>query len=77
GMVGICISFVKKKRKLFFCGLIATLDLAIVYHSIFNSLVQGPEYIQNYIGFAMPIATYIPIVYFIRKRRKDEAKEIE
>ncbi len=77
GMVGICISFVKKKRKLFFCGPIATLDLAIVYHSIFNSLVQGPEYIQNYIGFAMPIATYIPIVYFVRKRRKDEAKEIE
>ena len=74
GMVGICISFVRKKRKLLICGMIATLDLAISYHSIFNALVQGPKVIQNYLGFAMPIATYIPIVYFVIKRSKNEAE---
>lgn len=75
GMVGICISYVRKKRKLFYCGIMATLDLAIVYHSIFNSLVQGQKDIQNYLGFAMPIMTYIPIVYFIRKRSQNEASK--
>lgn len=74
GMVGICISFVRKKHKLLLCGTIAALDLAISYHSIFNSLVQGPKSIQNYLGFAMPITTYIPIVIFIIKRNRTKTE---
>lgn len=76
GLVGICISFVRKKKKLFYCGLFATFNLAIVYHSIFNSLVQSSSKPINYIGFALPISVYIPIVYFItkRKRRLSESK---
>ena len=31
GMVGICISFIRKKKKLFYCGIIASFDVAIVY----------------------------------------------
>ena len=70
GLVGICISFVRKNKKLFYCGLFATFSLAIVFHSIFNSLVQSSSSAANYIGFALPIAAYIPIVYFAFKQKK-------
>lgn len=55
GLVGICISFVRNKKKLFYCGLFATFNLAVVYHSIFNSLVQSSSKPLNYIGIAMPM----------------------
>ena len=74
GLVGICISFVRKKKKLLYCGLFATFSLAIVYHSIFNSLVQSSSKAINYIGFALPISAYIPIVYFNSKRKRRSAQ---
>ncbi len=74
GLVGICISFVRKKKKLLYCGLFATFSLAIVYHSIFNSLVQSSLKAINYIGFALPISAYIPIVYFNSKRKRRSAQ---
>ena len=70
GLVGICISFVRKKRKLFYCGLFATFNLAVAFHSIFNSLVQSSSQPINYIGFALPITVYTPIVYLITKRKQ-------
>ena len=74
GLVGICVSFVRKKRKLRYCGIFATYILAIVYHSIFNSLVQSSSLIVNYIGFALPISAYISIVYFLTQRKKKSSK---
>ena len=70
GMVGICIAFVRKKKKLRYGGLFATFILAMVYHSVFNALVQSSTVVINYIGFALPISAYIPIVYFVLKQRK-------
>lgn len=69
-IVGICISFVRKKKKLFYCGILAQFDVAIVYHSIFNSLVQAEKVALNYIGFALPILTYLGILIATRKLRK-------
>ena len=59
--VGLGISFIKKKRKLFFSGLIALLMLAITYHSIYNTIVMSD---YKYFGFVLPLATYLPILYF-------------
>lgn len=59
--VGMGISFVKKKRKLFFSGLIALLMLAITYHSIYNTIVMSD---YKYFGFVLPLATYLPILIF-------------
>jgi len=73
GLVGICISFVRIKKKLLYCGLFAMFSLAIVYHSIFNSLVQSSSKPINYIGFALPISAYFPIVYFNTKRKRKAA----
>ena len=70
GMVGMCIAYIRRNRRIFSCGIIATFSLAMVYHSIFNSLVQGKAAYLNYIGFAMPITAFIPIVVFVSRRNK-------
>lgn len=58
--VGFGMSFVKKKKKLFYCGTISLLILAITYHGIFNMLVQSES--MKYFGFFLPAVTYIPLV---------------
>lgn len=59
--VGYGMSFIKKRRNLFYCGTFALLTLASIYHGIFNMLVQS-EY--KYLGFILPALTYIPVVYY-------------
>lgn len=66
-MVGYAMSFVKTRRKLFYTGTFAALTVAIIYHSIYNCMVQS-----QYEGFAilLPLLTYIPLIVFIIKREK-------
>ena len=56
-LVGVGISFVKKKRKIFWVGTFALLSTAITYHGIYNMLVQSP---YKVIGYLLPLSTYIP-----------------
>ena len=71
-LVGVGISFVKKKSKMFVVGTFALLSTAITYHGIYNMLVQSD---YRAIGYLLPIATYIPfMVWRIRKIRKTNAK---
>ncbi len=70
-MVGYGICFVKKKKKLFYCGTFALLALAMIYHGIFNMLVQSD---YSYLGFFLPSVTYIPLLimhfrYYKSKRK--------
>ena len=70
-LVGVGISFVKKKRKMFAVGTFGLLSTAIVYHGIYNILIQS-EYILiqsefSIVGALLPIATYIP--FFIWRLR--------
>ena len=58
-LVGVGISFVKKKRKLFAVGTFGLLSTAIVYHGVYNILIQS-EF--NIVGAFLPIATYIPFL---------------
>ena len=57
--VGYGISFVKKKKKLFYCGTFALLIMAMIYHGIYNMLVQSD---YRWLGFVLPAVTYIPIL---------------
>ena len=57
--VGYGICFVKKKKKLFYCGTFALLAMAMIYHGIFNMLVQSD---YQYFGFFLPAITYIPLL---------------
>ena len=68
-LVGVGISFVKKKRKLFAVGTFGLLSTAIVYHGIYNILIQSD---YRTVGALLPIATYIPFFIwrlFIKQRR--------
>lgn len=63
-MVGWGISYIKKRRKFFYCGTFALLSAAIIYHAIYNLLVQSA---YQYVGILLPLLTYIPIIYFLKK----------
>ena len=70
-LVGVGISFVKKKSKIFAVGTFALLSTAITYHGIYNMLVQSEYQVA---GFLLPIFTYIP--FFIwRIKNKNAAKK--
>ena len=76
--VGVGISFIRDRKKFFVCGSFALLSQAIVYHSIYNSLIQSD---YKYFGAAMPMATYLVVVavlVFIYKKHEkvQEKKEI-
>lgn len=58
-LVGMGISFVKKKRKMFAVGTFGFLSTAIVYHGIYNILIQSK---YSIVGALLPIATYIPFL---------------
>ena len=67
-LVGVGISFAKKRSKIFVVGTFALLSTAITYHGIYNMLVQSDF---EAVGFLLPMATYIPFfVWRIRKLRK-------
>ena len=67
-LVGVGISFARKKSKVFIVGTFALLSTAITYHGIYNMLVQSDYQV---IGFLLPIVTYIPfLVWRIRIKKK-------
>jgi RsiW-degrading membrane proteinase PrsW (M82 family) len=65
-LVGVGISFVKKKSKLFVVGTFALLSTAITYHGIYNMLLQS-DYLV--VGILLPIATYLPFVVWRIKNK--------
>jgi RsiW-degrading membrane proteinase PrsW (M82 family) len=72
-MIGMGVSYVNKRRKLFFCGTFALLTSAILFHATFNVLVQS-EY--RVAAFLLPAALYIPVVVReMTARRKKKAAE--
>lgn len=73
-LVGVGISFVKKKSKLFAVGTFGLLSTAIVYHGIYNILIQS-EY--SIAGALLPIATYIPFVVWRIRYKKIKSMEVQ
>lgn len=65
-MVGVGISMIRKRRKLFFAGTFALLTSATLYHSLFNMLVQST---YMYLGAILPIATYIPLAILSYRKK--------
>lgn len=69
-LVGLGVSFIKKKKKLFAVGTFSLLTAAIIYHSIFNMLIQSK---YSIVGALIPIATYIP--FFVWRNFKKKKKK--
>lgn len=73
-LVGYGMGFVRKKKKLFVSGTFALLALAIIYHGLFNMLVESKN--LQYVGFFLPAVTYIPLItylVFFAKNKKSKA----
>ena len=66
-LVGMGISFVKKKKKMFAVGTFGFLSTSIVYHGIYNILIQSK---YSLIGALLPIVTFIPFIIW-RFKNKD------
>ena len=71
-LVGVGISFVKRKSKLFAVGTFGLLSTAIVYHGIYNILVQTD---YSIVGALLPIATYVPFFAWRLKSKHRLAKK--
>ena len=72
-LVGVGISFAKKRSKIFVVGTFALLSTAITYHGIYNMLVQSEFEV---IGFLLPMATYIPFFVWRIKNRHKKNKSV-
>ena len=64
--IGIGISLIKRRRKLFVCSTFAWLMTASIYHSLYNMLVQSEYW---YVGALIPVVSYIPVAFIIKKRK--------
>lgn len=71
-LVGFGVSYVKKRKKLFYTGTFALLTVAIIVHGLFNAFIQSR---YAYIGVILPIAIYIPFVIVpVLKKKKPLSK---
>ena len=64
--VGYSMEFVRSDRKLSYTGTVAALSVAIIYHSIYNILVQSD---YPMIGILLPIITYIPLIFAVNRTK--------
>ena len=65
--VGYALSTMHTDRKLTYTGTIAALSAAIIYHSIYNIMVQSQ---YPMLGVLLPISTYIPLLIVLYKRKR-------
>ena len=72
-LVGFGVSYVKKRKKLFYTGTFALLTVAIIVHGLFNAFIQSR---YSYVGILLPIAIYIPfvIIPFVKQKTPPKVK---
>lgn len=74
-LVGFGVSFARSKRKFFAVGTFALLSTAVIYHAIFNMLIQSK---YSIIGALLPIATYIPfLIWRYLPKNKDNKTKVK
>lgn len=62
------IPYIRKRKKLYLCGTLCTFNLAVVFHSVFNLLVEADSVVANRIGYFLPISIYLIINIFLFKK---------
>lgn len=63
--VGYSMTIASSDRKFSYTGTVAALSATIIYHSIYNIMVQSS---YPLLGILLPIVTYIPIVIVMKKK---------
>lgn len=64
--VGFSMTVASSDRKLSYTGTVAALSAAIIYHSIYNIMVQSEHPV---LGILLPAVTYIPLVIAMSKKK--------
>lgn len=70
-MVGLGVSFVYKRRKLFWCGIFSLLLAASVFHAIFNLLVQSDF---RWLAFIWSALLFVPQIASRVRRVRDSKR---
>ena len=70
-MIGRGISYVHKRRKLFYCGTYSLLIAAVIAHALFNTLIQSQ---YKAAAYGVIVAMYIPQLLMIVKRMRSRNK---
>jgi len=73
-MVSAFIPYIYSKKKYYFCGTLCTFNLALVYHSVFNLLVEANSTAANHAGYFLPIITYTIFNAFFFQRLVERKK---
>lgn len=71
-MVGYALSYANKYRLIMLPGTIAALSCAIIFHSIYNILVQSDF---SLIGIVLPLVCYIPLIIILNGRKGEKNEE--
>ncbi len=71
------VPYIHKKKKLFLCGVLCSFNLAVVFHAVFNLLVEAESAVANYIGYFLPVSIYMVINVFVLKKfvKKNKAND--
>ena len=64
--VGFSMTFASSNRKLSYAGTVAALSTAIIYHSVYNMMVQSDYPI---LGILLPVVTFIPFLVYIKRKK--------
>lgn len=68
--VGYALCFIMREKKLSFSGTFAALSVAVIYHSIFNLIVQSDFYV---LGLLIPALTCVAVAFVsLRNSRRPE-----
>ena len=65
--VGFGLSFIRKHRKLFVCGTAAIISLAVMFHALYNILVQSS---YQFIGYVMPMLIFVPLMIQLKVKKQ-------
>ena len=60
-------TFASARRKLSYIGTIAALSMAVIYHSIYNIMVQSD---YPLLGILLPVVTFIPFMILLKSKSK-------
>lgn len=66
-MVGYALSYVNTNKTIVLSGSVAALSTAIIFHSVYNILVQSDYYL---IGVLLPMICYIPLIIVLNNKKK-------
>ncbi len=61
------IPYIYSNKKLYYCGTLCTFNLAVVFHAIFNLLVEADSGVANNLGYLLPIVIYLILNIFVLK----------